>query len=449
MRATVNNVLIYASVAALLAASVSNWVELSKIVPAYIIEVIPYLLGFLVLCVMLIDVARWRRLPIPGKYIVLLILYLGIFLMSAVVNKVDVGDLVGALVRFFGFLPYFMVGALVARERRAKRALGVVVLAIALCEVPLAVYQRLVMYSHLSTGDVVRGSFSSSAVLSLYMLAVSVYLVARVVVGDGRKTYLLAALLIFFPCTINETKGTVPLLILALGAMALLGVSRRKRFHVTAVIVPSMAVLLALYSLFYYIYWGHNIFTYYAEGGFMSSLDKQVDPREGHQDSRKKVGRVDAVRIAWDELKRNDKILFGFGPGNVTVFGIHPTRLQARSDSAKQEYYVNLGVRMNAIAFWLWNMGILGLALLVGFLVVVLKDSVRCATSLCGDKVLCAAWVGISVEALASLLYKHQLPHGILIVPHLLFSGMVAKYAQEAAIVSHQTRYNVQTSRSI
>ena len=123
---------------------------------------------------------------------------------------------------FLRAIPWFFIGAVVAFTENDIRNQLRLLLAIALIQLPLAIEQRLHGFGgelgYVSyTGDATAGTFIISSVLSLFLICCLCMLVAfylRKRIKTQQFALLFAALLT--PTLINETKGTLVFLPLAL-----------------------------------------------------------------------------------------------------------------------------------------------------------------------------------------------------------------------------------------
>ena len=143
--------------------------------------------------------------------------------------------------------PLFLLAAVAPpSERQFKRLLNLV-LALAAIQLPLTVKQRWVVQSEgRHTGDEVWGTIMDSGILSIFLICVALVLTGlRVRKRIPTFAYAVLAFLLLIPTTINETKGTLILLPIALLTVVLVGSPSGKRTRMFVLSVTLFAIFLA------------------------------------------------------------------------------------------------------------------------------------------------------------------------------------------------------------
>src|SRR5262249_24582232 len=133
---------------------------------------------------------------------------------GVLVNHVAPGPLLEGLRFYLRALPVFFLPAVFEVNEAQLRTQLRVILAIALLQVPLSVYQRYTVYAlgH-GSGDAVYGTLIISSILSIFLIAVICVAAALALRGRLSKVaFVCIFLLLVIPTTINETKSTLFLL---------------------------------------------------------------------------------------------------------------------------------------------------------------------------------------------------------------------------------------------
>lgn len=342
---------------------------------------------------------RNKRMVVGFGYIFLGIMFALHLFVSVVSNGVQPGAVVSAIRDYGKYLPLFLLPLVVTFDPVTVRRILLMIAVFALLQTPVALVQRFVLFPDLNTGDVVRGTMASSGLLSIFLIsAISVlwsyYLAKRI-----RLIYFVpAALVLFVPTTINETKGTF--LLLPFAFLIPFFISRVSNKGRVAIVLSVMgAVLISSYALVYNYYGeerGRNILDFYASGEFSdymysgSSADELNHPR-----------RIDAMVWAYEAISRDPvTMLVGLGAGNVRAS--FSDVLAGEHTYAWEQYWVNT----NTVTSFLWELGVIGLVLLLVFGSLVLRDAwaVRKDDGLMGP--LARGWVAVAVIGTVSLVYK-------------------------------------------
>jgi hypothetical protein len=195
---------------------VLDFLHISKLIPK-VVTYLPDALGMFVLVIVVLRIALGHKVNVQKKYVYLIAVFAAILLISAVQNNSSFSSIVVGVRGYFRHLPFFLLPAVHDfSERQFKKQLLFIVPFLML-QCPITLYQRLIQFRGLETGDVVRGTVGTSGALSVTMICsmavlLSMYLEKKIKL----RLFLILAFCMFIPTTLNETKVTLFLLPVAL-----------------------------------------------------------------------------------------------------------------------------------------------------------------------------------------------------------------------------------------
>lgn len=350
---------------------------------------------------------------------------------GAFVNSMDSGPLFAGMRTYLRALPLFFLPAVFLIDDRKLRQQLLLVLVLALVQVPLAVYQRMTVWAkgHIS-GDWVIGTIMNSGVLSIFLICVACVLTGMYLRKRLRfLPYAVLVLVILIPTTVNETKATIFLAPLGLLVTFLAGSDPGKRARNTTVAVLVIAAFTAIFIPVYDYYvkprWGYGIIDFFMMEGRLEGYLKK-DATVGSEEA----GRIDALVVPLRELSRDPgQLAFGLGIGNV-------------SDSALGEQFVGKHFRrlepfrISQASILLMETGVLGLAFLLLFCWMVFRDAWVVAhrdTGLHGA--LAVGWMGVMAVIVVATFYKQMATYGVAFL-FWLFCGIVAARRMRLALTA-------------
>lgn len=347
------------------------------------------------------------------------------------INAVEAGPLFAGLRTYLRALPlFFLPAVLLLDDRRLRRQL-LLLLGVALLQVPIALYQRITMWDrgHIS-GDWVQGTLLNSAMLSIFLIGVACVLTGMFL----RKRlsllpYLLLLAAVLIPTTVNETKGTLLLLPIGLLTTFIVGAPRGARLKHSVLGVGVLAGFLAIFIPIYDYYavprWGFGIVDFFTEGKVERYLEKGTEVG-----SQKEAGRLDALVVPLRELARDPaQLAFGLGIGNA-------------SDSALGEQFTGQHFRrfqpflLSGVTVLMLETGVLGLSFALLLYWLVFRDAIavagRDARGLAGA--LAAGWAGVVAVMTVAMPYKIVFNSNALTFLFFYFSGVVAARRMQVAL---------------
>ena len=394
-------------------------------------------------------VATQRIAAIPLKYLLVFSGFCYVVVSAIILNDVSPAVTFAGIRNYFLYVPLFLLPFAYDYSAKDAKKQFVVVLGLALLQVPIAFRQRFFEYSDPS-GDVVTGTlgFGASGILSVFLVSTTIMLVALSLGKElkfGRS--LVLGLLLLLPTTINETKVT-PILF-GIAGCGLLYVKRRQINRMQIVGIATFAVFAGT------IFVGAYDQLYPTKGGKSGYIDivtsnpanvgftgAQVDA-SAFRFARKRdqvvglaprlfegeswVGRFDSLKMPFQAFFPDEMIhlLFGVGVGNVTSnFG----------DGGAYRFVGNLGGTKTTVTQLLWECGVLGTSFFLLFVGFVLRDSLALSTDQEWSEVA-TGWVGVSLIVLLVCFYLSLFMAPALLALFAFFSGLVVAKCREKRVL--------------
>jgi hypothetical protein len=371
------NTLIYTLVGVVM---LSEWATALGIGPRALSWAPEIISGFIVVVVAL-RIAADRSVIIPRKYIILFSIMFVLIAMGIATNTVQSGAVFAGLRTYFRYAPVFLLPMVYYFSDEQIRRQLKFVLALALVQLPIAIYQKL--YAANPSGDLVTGTVGGSGPLSIFLICTMAMMTAFLVKGKIRLMfYAPVIVLLFIPTTINETTVTFFLMPLAFVLPVLLTPTSHSRFRqlvpVAAVGALVMVVFVTVYNAQYGDRWhgesGNETGLGYmlSSGEWLSSAYRGANADttvEEGKDRRSAVGRLDAVILPFKVVSDPVRWMLGNGIGNVSISF---NELLQGDYSSEAELY---GADFTAVGKLLWEIGVIGLILSFLFFWFVFKDA--------------------------------------------------------------------------
>ena len=400
-------------------------IEAHGLLPHYAI-LVPELLSGVAMLVVLVRIMSGRRIDFDWRYGIFLAALLFTIVFGYMVQDVPDGAMLAGARSYLRFLPFFLLPAVHRFTARQLHVQLMLLLLIALAETPLALYQRFVEFgSDMHTGDVVKGTLTSSSALSMFMVAAVAGAVVFYVRGRLKLTALivLAAWLIT-PTTINETKATVLLLPVALLLPAILMPHKerllRKLVPIAGVGLLAGVAFVGIYNaLIQYGNYGDDLGTFFTSGDIRYYLYTGAANTD-----QPYVGRFDSIEIALKYTSQDPlKLAFGYGAGNVSESFL-PEFAGRYAD-----YFLRLGVGQTQVTTFLWEVGVAGLLVYLFLFYLVARDSLTLARSNDSAAYLGQVWTVAMIIMTFGLVYKSVFSMNDCGYLFWYFSGVVASRA--------------------
>ncbi|HEU4617068.1 MAG TPA: hypothetical protein VFV10_03465 [Gammaproteobacteria bacterium] len=396
-----------------------------RLVPQYF-ALVPELLSGIALLIVVGRVVSGRRVLLDRRYASFLGLFLFVLLFGFFAQSMSAGAVVSGIRNYAKCLPFFLLPLAYPFTRRQLAVQVGVLLVMLLIQTPLAFYQRFVQFaSRMHTGDPIRGMTESSNSLSMLMIcAVAVFVALYLRRRIGLFVLLCAVAVYFLPTTINETKGTVVMLPIALVVPAIFMPkgSRSLRRMLPVAFIGVMALLLyaAVYdALIRYRHDGHDVGSFFTQGYVETYL------YSGAADGKDRyVGRIDSVVIASRMLSDDPlHLAFGLGAGNVSTSSLPGFNGQFWT------YYDRYGVAVTQVSSFLWEIGIVGLAAYLLLYAFVFRDARALAKSDRPLAIYGQVWAAVVIIMTIALMYKPVFATNATSYLFWFYSGVVAREA--------------------
>jgi hypothetical protein len=414
----------------------------------------PELVSGVIFLVLILKIGLNRSIPVSGKYL-LLAAVAGLHLVVGILtNMVGPGTVLNGLRPYLKLMPMFLLPAVFqVSETDVRRQLRFL-LALALLQCPVAFYQRFVEFRDVATGDVITGTLGTNASnnLSVFLVAAiavlfSFYLAKRV----RFVTFLILGTLLFLPTTINETKGTVFLLPLAI--LVPLFYARGSRFRVWqyavagVVAVAAIASYVAIYNHLAsqlgreqlasavgggrqaakYLYRGNDVDLKALENRNLPDVrlpKEQIDPNAQGR-------RVDNLLLPLKYYYQNDpvRLWVGSGVGNTSeafIKSFSGVLAQRVSEGGSKSMLMSLV---------LWDMGLGGVVLVLVFLYLLFRDAQYLVRQKTEAATFAIGWLAVLGIALLTTAYVNMLYANALGYLFVYFSGYIAAERYRMGVV--------------
>jgi hypothetical protein len=347
-------------------------------------------------------------------------------LCGVLINAVGPGPMFAGLRIYLRAIPLFFLPCVFHFTERQLRTQILLLLMLCLIQLPIAVAQRLgTMAKGAVTGDETSGTLMISSILSIFLIcAISVLTAFYRRKRLSTRAFVVLFLLLIFPTTINETKGTLFLLPIALIVTLLVVASRGTRLKNVLLAVGLLSVFSAIFIPIYdYLVQGQRYPTtiegfFTQEGRLEGYLYKEA---EIGAKSEWQAGRVDAIVVPLSVLARDPAhLVFGLGIGNA-------------SDSALGVQFVGRYYKvfepflLSGFARLVLELGVLGVALVMLLYWLIFTDSRIVAAYDNNQKgALAAGWTGVTAVFAVSTFYKDLITFEALSCLFWFYAGLIA-----------------------
>lgn len=414
-----------------------------EILPAHL-ELIPEVLSIIATVIIIGQLSLTRTFNLGIKYLILFTLF-GVHIVNGtLINNTPTLAIVVGIRTYFKFIPFFLL-PLVYRfdELQIQKQLKFLLI-LCLFQLPVALWQKFI-YASNASGDWVRGTLTSSSFLTILQICAITVVMSFFLKGKiSTKVLIILMLLLFIPTTINETKGTIVLLPIALAVP--LWISRKEGRNDKPVlpILIMAGVMFGGFVTVYDVFWGDRYEKY---GGsvidFFTSdrLIRYVAPRTSGMVEEEKeggpTGRVDKLMTPFQMLSKDPVQLFvGVGIGNITPFPI-----KSLSQAEYVEHYATAGMAVGTIQ---WEFGLIGVIFTFVFISFVLLDSRYLSKRSDFYGALGMGWFGITIIIMLSMVYKNIISSNAIMYMFWYFSGIVIakrhELMKESSMKFHESK---------
>ena len=373
-----------------------------------VLHFIPEMLSLLLIVYIFIAGTRNRFELVATKYW-LMFGALAVVILCGILNgNPGAGPVITGMRFYLRALPMFFLAAVAPVGEDQLRKQLKLLLAVGLLQLPVAIYQRWVIYSaDRFSGDDVRGTVQDSGILSMFLISAALVLLGMMLKRRiGKLWFTVLFFLLLFPTTINETKVTVIFLPLGLMLALIIGAEPGKRLRYGALTLIALLAFGAIFVPIYDALEQHNHYKvklldfFTDEQRLDAYLVAQGRNRGTGIGGRKLSGRGDAVMVPVAYLARDPvNLAFGLGMGSVS-----PSNLGKNFEGGYYRLFRSLLV--NSFSFFILELGVLGLILISIMYWLMFGDSIfvaRYDPGLAGA--VAAGWTGVVVIFFLGVLY--------------------------------------------
>jgi hypothetical protein len=297
--------------------------------------------------------------------------------------------------------------------------------------------------------DLIAGTLVIGSTMSVFMVSGIAILTAfyfrREISG---RSFLILTVLFLIPTTLNESKGTIILLIFGLLIIMLRANLKKSQLVIGASV---LAVMVISFTLIYDMYIGSikegrsglmSFFTTDLDKGIInylySSDSVEVDPSTvlappsslpgaspAFDPEKYRSRRIDAIILPLRVLSDDPiRLMLGLGIGNAS-------KSVAAQFAGKYSFIAEYDISYAAISLLLWEIGVIGLILYLVFFYFVYKDA-RFLTQDGGlPGAIALGWVGVTAIIVLTLPYKNIFVYDVLCALFWYFSGYIAAKSYE------------------
>src|SRR5882757_1876311 len=414
--------------------------------PASLVKFVPEVMAILIAGAVFFEGVRKGFPNVATRYWVAFGSMAFIVVCGILTNSVGSGPIFAGLRVYFRALPLFFVPAVFSFSDDQIKTQVKWVLGIGLLQVPIAAYQRYVIWeAGRFSGDDVRGSAADSGILSIILICM-----ALILLGAYMRKQITASrffplfFLVLLPTMINETKATVILLPIGLMTTIVAGSARGQRMKVFAMGMVLLGVFGAILVPVYDYMAAKN--PYKNEQHLMDFFTNQKE-MDRYMNAKGNAGigakhavrRGDQIRVPMEYLSKDPvKLAFGLGIGNASHSNL--------GEQFTGDYYdLFQFFSVLTVSTVMLELGMLGLLLLFIIYAMLFFDSIAVARE---DKGLigsmAAGWIGIMAVIGAATFYTSIHLFTMLSFLFWYFAGMVA-----ARRTQLQTQHSMEVAAAV
>lgn len=408
----------------------------------------PELLSGFILVASLMHLTVRKTIAIHPKYVLLLAAFIIQLIAGIILNSVEPGTVFAGIRYYFKYAPLFLLPAVyIYSDGQMLRQLKFL-LCLALIQFPVVIYQyffqKIPGHDTLDL-DNVSGTLPITSILSIYLISVILIMLGFYFKQKLQfKHFFILTLFMFIPTTLNDTKGTLILLPVAIFVVVLAGRVFKENARQ---LIPILAILPILFGAFFLVYntlfmedglRNNDLTTFFTDPergiknylytGESAALDAKSILRDrqivvGEKTARDvehgDIRRIDAIILPFRVLSTDPtKLLLGLGIGNASESAID-------SFSGKYEDILAMNSTQVELAYMVWEIGILGLFMFLVFFYFIYQDARSLARSNTLPGAIATGWTGIVAVVILSLLYKNIMVFNVIGFLFWYFSGYV------------------------
>lgn len=361
---------------------------------------------------------------IQSRYLYFFVSFAVHITIGIIGNKVQPLAIFAGMRTYLHFLPFFLLPLVYDQPDDQVRSQLRLLLALAIGQLPLALYQRVFEYSGQASGDYIAGTLMAAPNLTLFMICtiaviLGFYLKKRLSV----KVFVVLIVSAFIPTAINETKATVILLPLALLVPMLFEAKKEQRIKIIATVIPvGVMIIVGFHYIYKSVYSGRSdVVAFYTTDKAVDYLYKGAQAGKVTGGYETEVGRIDSIVLAYKESSKDFfRLVWGVGIGNAAVSFSH------KFQGKYTREYLRLGGKQNSLSHFIWEIGLLGIVHIVCLLLLIFIDAInlRKSQDLVGP--LALGWLGVTAILLIAMPYQNLITKSGVVYPFCYFSGLLA-----------------------
>lgn len=345
-----------------------------------------------------------------------------VLLCGLLINTVEPGPIFAGLRNYLRAMPFFFLPAVVAFTDKQVRTQLVLLLLLCLLQLPIALDQRFTSFEReYFSGDRTIGTLGDSGVMSLFLICAASVLAGLFIRKRISLLWFVPLfLLILIPTMINETKGTLILLPVAMLVTFIAGSKRgaRVKNSVVAVFLLTLfgALFVPVYDYFMKPRWGYGLVEFVTRQGRVEGyLDR------GRGIGSAEAGRVDAMRAIMGDISRDPSTAaFGVGSGNASESALG-SQFEGQFATRYKPFMQGAANRV------ILELGLLGFGLVCLLMVFIVLDSLHVARAGSGLIAgIALGWTGVTAAVAFGMFYSDFIPFGVVSFMYWYFSGMIA-----------------------
>lgn len=386
-------------------------------------------LAALVFVVFIFEALRNNKFDFPVKYVLFSVVLIFLIIISAIVNEQRSGAILLGLKTYFPMIPFFLLPFACNFDSKDMKPFLFAFLVLALLQFPLSFYQRFILFGDsMHTGDVITGTLGLSSYLSMYLLCTLAVLMGFLLRKKLKLVFFLAILpVLFAPTTINETKGTLFLLPIALiGPAVAHAIFEKRIMHLLPIGIFVSLGFAGFIAMFNFIESsaGNESFEErslleYSFMGRKVEVDARDTPVIGKRkvNRERDVGRGDSMLYAFKAISKDPfTLVMGKGLGNLTESSI---------DILKGDFerYEHLLPMYTVVSILTWELGVIGLLMALWINYSVFRDTWHVAKSDTAEADFALGWLAVIVILTMAMFYKNLIWGSVLSSFYWFFSG--------------------------
>ncbi len=382
---------------------------------------VPDILSALVLLIILYLLTRGVTINLNATYWIIFIFLALHLLFGVILNEVQPGTVFSGVRKYLKYMPFFFLPLIYSfSDTQIKKQLQFI-LFLTIFQLPVSILQRFVEAAGGTSGDKVRGMFGTSAYLSIFLICAFSVVLAFYLKGKITRSALIGLTVIFLiPTMLNETKGTLFLLPLALLMPVLLIEGGKEKFKglIIATVVGSLFLAVFIPTYDYFFGQRSGIVEFFTEGKIKQNLAPQasgIAEEKGWKDDRR--GRLDHVLVPIRKIPQEPiESMFGVGMGNAS------SSFLGRELAGE---YAGQFITIMAFTNLMWEIGLIGTLLVLFLFLRVFLDAVKVSKRDDIIGALALGWTGIVAVLVLSLFYKNIINQNAISYLFWFYSGHI------------------------